>query len=113
MAAIAFFAILGTAAGVLLAIAANEFRKGWEAKLARETKREEQAQALAAARWEVEVKHHGSNTLVKVKRTGSGDPMTIARIAEDSAGYEVELQRARATARQRADLLNSTLDEEE
>lgn len=113
MGAIAFAAVLVILAGLVLAYGGEQFRKGWEAKRATEAARERLAEEERTARWRVGTKIHGSNTLVVVQRHHSGDPMVIARIAEDSEGYEAELHRAWATARQRAALLNATLDDEE
>jgi Tfp pilus assembly protein PilV len=77
------------------------------------------AEADSAASWRVSVHHTGANTLVTVQRQTwppaavryFGDPVVVARIPQDSPGYEVELDRASTTARQRATQLNRLREE--
>lgn len=107
--------------GLLLIVAAGLFAAGSYFAYRNHQSRENRDQAEAAkamARWEVGVDAVGTATRVFVQRRArmpwgampQGDPLSVALIPADHAGYEAELARATATARSRAREFNSTLE---
>jgi hypothetical protein len=106
--------VLVLAAGVCFA--AGAWQTARVVRDRREMAREDREMATARenATWQVEVRHRGTFTEVVVQRTARmatgwrplDDAVIVAKIGQDSANYEVELDRAGSTARQRASQLN-------
>lgn len=121
MEAIIVVGILVVTAAAALAVAVTGWARGRLAD--RETARldREAATGRAHAEWRVDVTQHSGATQVLVQRmapltSGSwrplDEPVIVASVPQDSASYEVDLDRAAATARQRARQLNGLLGED-
>lgn len=106
---------------VVALVGAVQVHHAWAARREVKALEKEKAEADSSATWHVTVNHTGANTLVVVQRMTwppepvryFGDPVVVARIAQDASEYEVELERARTTARLRANQLNGFREGEE